>query len=138
MTHNMNNANQAFEPARAARIYAYVVGFLVVLVTGLYAIASGVLPGKLVEGGDSLAATIYAHRSALRSLVIVGLLGIVLLRRNWTLIWLALLLNGIVQSGDSVLGIVRGSAADSVGPLVMGLLLLSAAWRVKPSSAGEK
>lgn len=136
MVSHMNESNHTFEPARAARIYAYVVGFLVVLVTGLYAIASGVVPGKLVEGGDSLAATIYAHRVALRSLVVVGLLAVVLLRRNWTLIWLALLLNGIIQSGDGVLGALQGSAADAVGPLVMGLLLLSAAWRVRPPSVG--
>ncbi len=136
MVPHMNKSNPSFEPARAARIYAYVVGFLVILVAGLYAIASGVVPGKLVEGGDSLAATIYAHRVALRSLVVVGLLAVVLLRRNWTLIWLALLLNGIIQSGDGVLGALQGSAADAVGPLVMGLLLLSAAWRVKPPSVG--
>ena len=128
----MNYRSQAFEPARAARIFAYVVGFLVVVVAGLYAIGIGLAPGKMVVDGDSVAATIYAHRVALRSLIIVGLLGVVLLRRNWSLIWLALLLNGIMQGGDAVLGALRGSAADSVGPLVMALLLVSAAWRVRP------
>ena len=137
MVHQINNVNHTFEPARAARIYAYVVGFLVVLVAGLYAIVSGVVPGKLVEGGDSLAATIYAHRVALRSLVVVGLLAVVLLRHNWSLIWLALLLNGIIQIGDGVQGVLQSSAADAIGPLVMGLLLLSAAWRVRPPSAGS-
>lgn len=85
-------------------------------------------PGGLVPGGDAHAARVYGAYMSVRSIVMLGaLLGCAAVRA-WRLLALVLALNGAVQVGDTVLGLVQRQVAESIGPACFAVALFAAGW----------
>jgi hypothetical protein len=126
---------------RAVRATATVIGLITIAIAGYYAVAGVLDPGKLISGTPAQTAQIFADYVAVRSFVLLGAIAVFALARNWRLFEVALALNGFVQAGDGVLGIIQHDVLKTVGPGFLALLLLgSAAWlarnRARANSPG--
>ncbi|PZR58956.1 MAG: hypothetical protein DLM50_02660 [Candidatus Meridianibacter frigidus] len=64
---------------------------------------------------------------AVRSIILLAALAIFAASRSWHYLRLALLLNGLVQAGDVVVGFIQHDLLKTLGPVFLALLLLLAA-----------
>lgn len=115
-----------------------VVALTVASALGLayFAVTGLVDPGKLVEGGGTEAAQVYAGYMAMRNIVLVALLVGLLVARAWRPLACVLAADAAVQCGDTVLGVGQGRVAETIGPAVFAVLLVVAAcwlWRQAPA-----
>jgi hypothetical protein len=102
---------------------------MTIAIAGYYAVAGVLDPGRLVPGTPARTAQIFADYVAIRSFVLLGAIAVFALARKWRFFEIALALNGFVQAGDGVLGIIQHDVLKTVGPGFLALLLLgSAAW----------
>ncbi|OLB75001.1 MAG: hypothetical protein AUI14_21965 [Actinobacteria bacterium 13_2_20CM_2_71_6] len=121
-------------PEPRARIFAAVVAGLTVLASGYFAVLGVVDPAALLPGGDSHAARVYAGYYVVRTAVLLGALAWYAAVRNWGALRLVLVLNGLVQAGDALLGVLQRDVGRTVGPAVSAILLLAAAAWLRYSS----
>jgi hypothetical protein len=120
---------------RAARSTATVIGLMAIAIAGYYAVAGVLDPGQLIPGTPAQTAQIFADYVAVRSFVLLGAIAVFVFARNWRFLAIALALNGCVQAGDGVLGIIQHDMLKTVGPGFLALLLLSsAAWLARYNS----
>ena len=99
-----------------------------VVSSGYFAVSGLTDPGGLVPGGDAHAARVYAAYVSVRSIVMLGaLLGCAAVGA-WRPLALVLALNGGVQVGDTVLGLVQRQVAESIGPACFAVALFAAGW----------
>jgi hypothetical protein len=114
-------------------VYVTVVASIVA--SGYFVVRGLVDPGGLVPGGDTDAAATYATYLAARGVVLLGALGWFAIRRNWRPLALMLVLNGIVQVIDAIIGATHGQIPETVGPAVFAAALAgcAVALRRKPS-----
>lgn len=93
-------------------------------------------PGKLVEGGGTDGAKVFAGYMAVRGIVLIAALVGLLAMRAWRPLAWFLAFDAAVQFGDTVLGIENGKVAETIGPAVFTVLLAVAAiwlWRRAPA-----
>jgi hypothetical protein len=117
---------------RSARSTATVIGLMTIAIAGYYAVAGILDPGKLIPGTPAQTAQIFADYVAVRSFVLLGAIAVFTLARNWRFLGVVLALNGVVQAGDAMLGIIQHDVLKTVGPGFLALLLLgTAAWLLR-------
>jgi hypothetical protein len=112
----------------STRVFAVVVVAATVVSSGYFTVSGLVDPGGLVPGGDAHAARVYAAYMSVRSIVVLGALLACAAVRAWRALALVLALNGVVQVGDAVLGVVQRQIAQSVGPACFAAALFAAGW----------
>jgi hypothetical protein len=116
-------------PSRTARWTAGVVVAVTVTATGALVIVGLTGPGSL-PGADTDAARILGGYQAVRTIVLTGAMGGLLLVRAWAPLRVLLILNAAVQAGDAAIGAARHSAVATVGPLCFAAALAWAAFRL--------
>jgi hypothetical protein len=98
-----------------------------VVASGYFVVRGLVDPGGLVPGGDTEAATTYATYLAARGVVLLGGLAWFAILRAWRPLALLLVLNGIVQAIDAIIGAVNGQVPETIGPAVFAAALVACA-----------
>ncbi len=121
------------QPRRSYRLCAYVVGLLTVGIAGYFAIAGVIAPANVVPGGDVHAAVIYSGYVSVRSFVLLGALAWLLFRQSWRFLWGVMLLNGLVQIGDAIMGIIQGDLLKTAGPIFLATMLIVASMLIRPN-----
>lgn len=117
-------------PDRAGRWTAAVVVTATVAVTGALVVI-GLTGSNGLPGADSEAARVLGGYQAVRTIVLTGALGGLLLARAWAPLRVLLVLNAAVQLGDGAVGAARHSAAATAGPLCFAAALAYAAFRLR-------
>jgi hypothetical protein len=108
----------------ATKWFAVLLVGLTVVASGYFAVTGVVDPGALLPGGDSHAARLYAGYLFVRSAILLAALVWFAVRREWRTLALLLVLNGLVQAGDAVLGVIQHDAARIIGPASFAAALL--------------
>lgn len=116
-----------FVPNRSRRVFAGVVTVFSFLGLAYFGVLGLIDPAALVPGADTEAAKTFASYLAPRNLVMGGAAVLLLVLRAWRPLGLLLVLNGVVQALDAVLGLARGDVAQTVGPAVIAVALFAAA-----------
>jgi hypothetical protein len=122
-------------PDRAGRRTAAVVVTATVAVTGALVVI-GLTGSNGLPGADGEAARVLGGYQAVRTIVLTGALGGLLLARAWAPLRVLLVLNATVQLGDGAVGAARHSAAATVGPLCFAAALAYAAFRLRRRPTG--
>jgi len=105
--------------------FALVTAGATVLASGYFLVRSLLDPSGLVPGGDTDAAMTYAGYMAARSIALLGGLAWFAMQRAWRPLALLLLLNGVVQALDAVLGAARHQVPQTVGPAIFAVALFA-------------
>lgn len=90
----------------------------------------GLARSSPMAGADTEAARVLGGYQAVRTIVLTGALGGLLLARAWAPLRVLLVLNAAVQAGDAAVGAARHSAAATAGPLCFAAALAWAAFRL--------
>jgi len=121
------------QPERSYRLFTYAVCLLTIGIAGYFAVAGIIAPASVVPGGDVHAAVIYSGYVSVRSFVLLGALAWFLLRQSWQVLGAVMLLNGLVQIGDAVMGIIQGDFLKTAGPIFLATLLVAASMLIRPN-----
>jgi hypothetical protein len=105
--------------------------------SSLLTITALVAPSSLLPGVDPHLAAILSGYTATRSMVLSGALAWFAAVRDWRSLGVVLALNGLVQAGDVVLGVLQRDVARTVGPACFAVALLVAAGWLR-SRSGSK
>ncbi len=126
-------------PNRTARAFVTVVTVLTVLGLAYFGVVGLVAPGALAPGGDAETAATFASYMSTRNLVMGAAAIVLLVVRAWSALSLVLVLNGVVQALDAVLGLVRLEVLETVAPAVIAVLLFAAVavLRRQPATAAQ-
>jgi hypothetical protein len=122
-------------PKRSYRLYARVACLLTIGIAGYFAIAGIIAPANVVPGGDIHAAVIYSGYVSVRSFVLLGALIWFLFRQSGQFLWVVMLLNGLVQIGDAIMGIIQGDLLKTAGPIFLATMLITASMLIRPNGS---
>lgn len=114
-------------PNPSRQIFAAVVTVLTALGLLIFGVLGLVDPEALAPGGGVEAAATFAGYMAVRNLVMAAAAILLLALRSWRALALVLILNGAIQTCDTVLGIIHGEVAATVAPAVIAAVLFAAA-----------
>ncbi len=103
-----------------------IIGALGLTVFGIVALAN---PVAVLPKGSSIndAATIYAQYMAVRNLTIAALLIYILIAKQMKVLGYFLLLNGIIQTGDAILGVIHSEPSNIGVPVILAILFILSA-----------
>lgn len=106
------------------------VNAVVTLVSGGFAAAAAVDPGVLLPEGQEAtpAATFYARYLAARSLPLAATTIVLVLRRSTNRLGAVLVLAGLVQAADALIGASYRNRAQMIAPAAASACHLASAW----------
>lgn len=114
-------------PNRSRLIFAVAVTVFTVLGLLYYGVLGLVDPKALTPGGDIEAAQTFAGYMAVRNLVLAAAAVLLLALRSWRGVAMILILNGLIQACDTVLGAINHEVATTVAPAIIAAALFTAA-----------
>lgn len=122
-----------YVPKRAGQIFVGVVTVFAGLGMLVFAGLGLLDPGAMLPGGDAEAASVFAGYMAARNVVLGGAALVLLALRAWRPLSLVLVLNGLVQVLDMVLGAFRGELLETVSPAIIAVALFAAVAAIRRS-----
>lgn len=119
---------------RRGRFYIVTVNVLIVLASGIFAVAALIDPGLLLPSGSVVtpAADLYVRFYAARSLPLTGFIVALVLLGSTSWLGGLLILAGLIQALDSLIGLSYGNLGQTLFPAVAAVIhLVSASWLLR-------